>query len=168
MNRAGLRCPQVVKLKKHLLVLSFIGKDGHPAPKLKDVSFNDEESMMAAFNDCQEVTSESMVCMCKVRFQLMTKMYRECRLVHADLSAFNILYWENQCWLIDVSQAVDISHPKSLVFLVRDCQNVVDYFARAGLDHVPTVRELFNRITDLNMETDENFLLQVLFHLFFK
>uniref|UniRef100_A0A914UVP1 Serine/threonine-protein kinase RIO3 n=1 Tax=Plectus sambesii TaxID=2011161 RepID=A0A914UVP1_9BILA len=147
MNRVGIRCPQVVKLKKHVLVLSFIGQDGHPAPKLKDVVFNDQESKLAAFNDCQE---------------LMVRLYRECRLVHADLSEFNLLYWDSKCWMIDVSQAVDLSHPKSLVFLARDCQNIVDYFACAGLDEVPTVRELFNRITDMNIESsDDDFLLQV-------
>ena len=30
------RVPEVVVLKKHVLVMSFIGEDGRPAPKIKD------------------------------------------------------------------------------------------------------------------------------------
>ena len=30
------RVPDAVVLKKHVLVMSFIGEDGRPAPKLKD------------------------------------------------------------------------------------------------------------------------------------
>jgi len=35
MHRAGIRCPRVVLNRKHLLVMTLIGSDGRPAPKLK-------------------------------------------------------------------------------------------------------------------------------------
>lgn len=37
MKEANIPCPDVVALKKHVLVMSFIGKDMLPAPKIKDV-----------------------------------------------------------------------------------------------------------------------------------
>jgi RIO kinase 3 len=35
MHRAGMACPQVVLLRKHVLVMTFLGHDGVAAPKLK-------------------------------------------------------------------------------------------------------------------------------------
>ena len=43
MQRAGIPCPTVVLLKKHILVMSFIGHDQVPAPKLKEVKLSSEE-----------------------------------------------------------------------------------------------------------------------------
>lgn len=37
MKEAGIPCPIVVSLKKHVLVMSFIGDKMTPAPKLKDI-----------------------------------------------------------------------------------------------------------------------------------
>ncbi len=39
----------------------------------------------------------------------MRTMFQECKLVHADLSEFNILYWKGKCVIIDVSQSVETS-----------------------------------------------------------
>lgn len=35
MHSAGLPVPQPILLRSHVLLMSFIGKDGWPAPKLK-------------------------------------------------------------------------------------------------------------------------------------
>lgn len=39
-------------------------------------------------------------------FQAMMKMFTDCNLVHGDLSEFNILYHENDVYIIDVSQVI--------------------------------------------------------------
>lgn len=43
MKKAEVPCPEVVILKKHILVMSFIGKDHVPAPKLKDAVLSSED-----------------------------------------------------------------------------------------------------------------------------
>lgn len=60
-----------------------------------------------------------------VILQAMVKMFHACRLVHADLSEYNILWYEHQCWIIDLGQAVEPNHPHALHFLHRDCTNIV-------------------------------------------
>lgn len=55
-------------------------------------------------------------------------MFHLCRLVHADLSEYNLLYYKKQLYVIDVSQSVEHDHPHALEFLRKDCTNVVDYF----------------------------------------
>lgn len=58
----------------------------------------------------------------------MRRLYRECRLVHADLSEFNMLVHEGSLWIIDVSQSVEQDHPQALEFLRMDCNNVNKFF----------------------------------------
>lgn len=86
MKKVGILCPDVLILKNQMLIMSFIGKDSVPAPKLKDVPLNAAQLIVAY----EEV------------LDMMTKMYKEANLVHADLSEYNILYYEEQCYFIDV------------------------------------------------------------------
>jgi RIO kinase 1 len=50
-------------------------------------------------------------------------------IVHADLSVYNLLWWEEELWIIDVPQAVDIAaNSSALEFLHRDLLNVSGWF----------------------------------------
>jgi len=60
-------------------------------------------------------------------------MYHECKLVHADLSEYNILYHDSHLYIIDVSQSVEHDHPHAFDFLRNDVKNVEDYFGRRGV-----------------------------------
>lgn len=71
-------------------------------------------------------------------------MYEKCKLIHSDLSEYNILWHNDRCHFIDVSQAVEPTHENAFHFLLRDCRNVVSFFKRAGLgDMVMKEEELF-------------------------
>lgn len=108
IQKIGLKCPDLIYLKKHTLVMSFIGKDSIPAPKLKDAILSPEK--------WKSVYKEVV--------DMVHKLYNEGHMIHADLSEYNILWWENKCWLIDVSQAVQPDHEGGLEFLLRDCRNI--------------------------------------------
>ena len=59
-------------------------------------------------------------------------------IAHGDLSAYNMLWWEDRLWFIDFPQAVDIAeNPSGLDFLHRDVLNVCDWFKRRGIEHDP-------------------------------
>lgn len=60
MKKAEIPCPKVVLLKKHILVMSFIGKDHVPAPKLKDVMLSSED-MKSAFEQVLHVRTEVLL-----------------------------------------------------------------------------------------------------------
>jgi len=81
-------------------------------------------------------------------------MYHRCRLVHADLSEYNMLYHKGRVYFIDVSQSVEHDHPNALQFLRMDCTNVTNYFRRAGVMPM-RIKELFDFITDPSI-SDEN------------
>jgi RIO kinase 1 len=92
--------------------MEFVGKNGLAAPRLKDVSLSIEEMQLAY----QKV------------IRLMRRMFQLCLLVHADLSEYNMLWYENEVIIIDVSQSVETHHPRALEFLRMDCTNVTDFF----------------------------------------
>jgi len=73
-------------------------------------------------------------------------LYKVCRLVHADLSEYNILYHEGTLYIIDVSQSVGYEHPCALVFLRMDIKNVGDFFRRKRVDTLSD-RTVFEFIT---------------------
>jgi len=63
----------------------------------------------------------------------MRTMFHQCKLVHADLSEYNILYHEGHLWIIDVSQSVEHDHPSAFDFLRNDIKNVEEFFGRLGV-----------------------------------
>jgi RIO kinase 1 len=151
---AGIPCPEPVYLRLHVLTMGFLGsKKGTPAPKLKDVKFEGDE-----------VEARWM----SLYLQLLGYMrilYQTCRLVHADLSEYNILYHEEKLWIIDVSQSVEHDHPKSLEFLRMDIKNVTDFFGRKGVDTLME-RVTFGFITTIQGGLDQSNMTRTLERLY--
>uniref|UniRef100_A0A8C2KY17 Serine/threonine-protein kinase RIO3 n=1 Tax=Cyprinus carpio TaxID=7962 RepID=A0A8C2KY17_CYPCA len=147
MKKAGIPCPEVVILKKHILVMSFIGKDHVPAPKLKDSTLSSEDMKKAYYQV----------------LNIMQRLYQDCNLVHADLSEYNMLWHDGQVWFIDVSQSIEPTHPHGLEFLFRDCRNVAKFFQKAGVAEALNVFELFNTVSGLQINSDNeaDFLAQI-------
>eukprot|EP01012_Entosiphon_sulcatum_P062201 TRINITY_DN883_c0_g1_i2.p1 TRINITY_DN883_c0_g1~~TRINITY_DN883_c0_g1_i2.p1 ORF type:complete len:517 (-),score=77.12 TRINITY_DN883_c0_g1_i2:32-1582(-) len=134
---AGIPCPSPIVLRQHVLVMDFIGQEGWPAPRLKDAPLDDDKWGR---------------CYLQI-IHLMREMYHKCKLVHADLSEYNILYFKGQCYIIDVSQAVEHFHPNALQFLRKDCANITSFF-KAKLGLVMNIVELFNFVTDVTINED--------------
>ncbi len=109
-----INCPQPYKAYRNVLVMDFIGKDGIPAPRMKDLP---PEKPRKYFKTIKEY---------------MKKMY-ERQLVHADLSEYNILN-AGKPVIIDISTGVLLDHPKAEEFLQRDVRNICSYFRKHGVD----------------------------------
>lgn len=85
--------------------------------------------------------------------RLVRRMYQVCRLVHADLSEYNILYHARGLYVIDVGQSVEHDHPRALEFLRMDVKNVTDFFRRKGVD-VLSERAVFGFVVDPDVSDD--------------
>lgn len=144
LKKAGIPCPEVVTMKKHILVMSFIG-DGYqnPAPKLKDAILTEAE-LICAYDEVVDI---------------MKTMYRDARLVHADFSEYNILWYMGHCVVIDLAQAVEPLHPAALEYLMRDCFNITSFFEKRGVP-VKTKEDLFFEITQLDPLTSNTTMLE--------
>lgn len=131
LSQAGVCAPKPILLRSHVLLMDFIGNDGWPAPKLKDVELNSWKAR-SLYREC---------------IVMMWNMYNKCKLVHADLSEFNLLYHKGEIVVIDVSQSVEHDHPHAYEFLRKDATNITEFFKKHGVA-VMTVKELFDFITD--------------------
>ncbi|KAH7162121.1 RIO1 family-domain-containing protein [Dactylonectria estremocensis] len=132
---AGILCPEPISLKLHVLVMGFLGdRKGWAYPRLRDAVLSGD--------DVEQQWQKLYVQI----LGLMRRIYQVCRLVHADLSEYNILYHKEKLYIIDVSQSVEPDHPRSLEFLRMDIKNVGDFFRRKGVDTLAD-RTIFNFIT---------------------
>ncbi|MGH2536714.1 MAG: RIO1 family regulatory kinase/ATPase [Candidatus Promineifilaceae bacterium] len=114
---AGADVPRPVAHQGNAILMAYVGDEAGPAPALSDVSL-----------PAAQVRPLFERVMANVQRML------DHHLVHADLSAFNILYWEGRLTLIDFPQMVDArKNPNAKAFLERDVRRVCDYFGRQGL-----------------------------------
>jgi len=135
IHTAGIPCPEPINLKLHVLVMGFLGdRKGWAYPRLRDAVLQGDD------------VDQQWRSLYLQLLGTMRKMYQVCRLVHADLSEYNILYHKGTLYIIDVSQSVEPDHPRSLEFLRMDIKNVGDFFRRKGVDTL-TDRAIFNFIT---------------------
>ena len=114
--KAGLRVPKPIYIKNNMLVMEYIGFGPIPAPLLKDIK--DPINIKEVFDEV---------------LQFIKLLYQKAKLVHGDLSEFNILYHNQKPVIIDISQAVSIQHPKADIYLTRDIKNIFNYFEKQGI-----------------------------------
>lgn len=112
---AGVRVPEPVVARDNILIMEFIGDDGEPAPTMREVPPDDPERAL------------------ELIVEYMHRLYTGARLVHGDLSFFNILNHSGEPVIIDVSQAMVLDHPLAMELLERDIKNVARDFKRLGV-----------------------------------
>ncbi|EFX00431.1 serine/threonine-protein kinase rio1 [Grosmannia clavigera kw1407] len=150
LHRAGIPCPFPIQLKVNVLLMSFLGSArGVAYPRLRDVELQPEGDLGVAGGD-DEAASASVARQWRALYlqlvSLMRRLYQVCRLVHADLSEYNILYNAGTLYVIDVSQSVGHDHPQTFDFLRMDIRNVGSFFRRKGVDTLRD-RSVFDFVT---------------------
>ena len=139
IKQASIPCPTPYLLRSHVLIMEHIGdENGRSAIKLKDAILT-EETAAELYREC---------------VLMMWALYNKAKLVHADLSEYNILYRCEHLVLIDVSQAVEHDHPNALLFLRKDCFNISNFFSKKNA-LVMSIKELFALVTNLVIREDE-------------
>ncbi|WP_394352389.1 serine protein kinase RIO [Methanoculleus sp.] len=107
----GIPVPEPLVFDRNILLMEFLGRDEVPYPQLRNAEVEDYGAVY------QQILG------------YVKQLYQEARLIHADLSEYNILYHEKP-YLIDMGQAVTLDHPRAPVFLIRDIKNLNRYFSR--------------------------------------
>jgi RIO kinase 1 len=118
----GADVPKPIAQRGNTILMEYIGDDWGPAPTLSEISITGAEAQPLFERVMENV-------------RLMLRRH----LVHGDLSAYNILYWEGEITIIDFPQMVDArKNQNALTFFQRDVQRVCEYFVQHGAEADPT------------------------------
>lgn len=128
LYKAGATIPRPLAHNGNAILMEYLGEPQQPASALQHIQLAPDE-VYPTFASLMD------------NIQLCLKH----NVVHGDLSAYNILYWDGKVTIIDFPQAVDPrfnSHAYNL--LLRDIDNICKYIGRYGLRRDAT--ELANRL----------------------
>jgi RIO kinase 1 len=115
LQKFHVNAPKPQIAKENILVMEFIGtKEGEAAPKLKDSHIEDIHQFYAALT------------------QNIARML-EAKLIHGDLSDYNILVKDDRPVIIDVGQIIPTTHPNAKMFYERDLNNLLKVLHRHGM-----------------------------------
>mmetsp|Transcript_23600 Transcript_23600/g.53578 ORF Transcript_23600/g.53578 Transcript_23600/m.53578 type:complete len:740 (+) Transcript_23600:248-2467(+) len=139
-SRAGCRVPQPLHHKENVLFMRFLGDNGWPSPQLREIEIKLGSKKWTVFY-------------CQILVQ-MRRLYHCARLVHADLSEYNILVCPTyqtakgepkpisdrtdddealQTVIIDFGQAVEVNHSQADAWLRRDIETIHKFFTKKGI-----------------------------------
>ena len=118
LHAAGALVPKPVARGPNAILMEYMGEAETPAPTLNHVSLDKDEA--------QELFDQLVR---SVEIMLANN------LVHGDLSAFNVLYWEGEVRIIDFPQAVNVERNQHAHRIFeRDIERLCSYFQRQGVN----------------------------------
>lgn len=112
-RKANVRVPTPLTCLHHIIVMEYIGDD-YNAPQLKDQWPDDKEAFFE-------------------HILLYMKRLYGARLIHGDLSEYNILNYHGAPVFIDFSQATTTKNPNAQELLRRDIKNICNFFKKMGV-----------------------------------
>lgn len=116
-HAAGVTVPYPVEFTGDGTLMQLVGDDGVAAPRLVSARLPHHQ-------------------LARAHAQLVDDLRTLVRagMVHADLSAYNVLWWRGRPWIIDLPQAVDlVVNPHGFDLLHRDVTRLSTWFARHGV-----------------------------------
>lgn len=121
--RAGVRVPTPARRVDNMFTMRFLGDETN-ARQLKDVELVNPEAIMRQV------------------LEIIEHLLLDACVIHGDLSQYNLLLFNDNVFVIDFPQAVDLSSrvnrpgrfERARPLLLRDLENVGRYFAKYGLD----------------------------------
>lgn len=117
LHAAGADVPQPFASSDNAILMEYVGDGNFPAPALSQVRL----APHAARSFFERLIHN---------IELMLAHDR----VHGDLSAYNVLFWDDAIKIIDLPQAVNpYLNADAFTLLARDVERVCAYFARYGL-----------------------------------
>ena len=164
-HRAKVPVPTPLDYKQNVLFMRFMGNDGWPAPQIREIDMRKgSKKWLVLYNQIMES---------------IRRLYVKGRLVHGDLSEYNILIapvfqvenfiasedgeetpaYELQTVLIDFGQAIDSRHPQAEELLERDISRVKEFFEKQGITtmSVKDAMEFVTTSISVDDEEEENY-----------
>jgi RIO kinase 1 len=117
LHAAGARVPKTYGVSSNAIIMDYLGERAIAASNLTSVTLEPREAQ-SLFDKVID----------NIRIMLAEEV------VHGDLSAYNILYWEGDFTIIDFPQATNPwKNPHARSFFDRDVTRVCEHFAQHGV-----------------------------------
>jgi RIO kinase 1 len=113
LNNLGANVPKVYAHSDNAILMQFLGEGANPAPRLTEITLTKSQA--------REV------------FQILLRtivLLLEINMVHGDLSAYNILWFEEKPYIIDFPQALELRNSSAYAKLNKDLDNMNSYFRK--------------------------------------
>ncbi len=115
--KAGGAVPQPIAAGENAVLMGYVGDDRTAAPALNEIRLEPDEAGSLFQNVLDNI-------------ELMLQH----GMIHGDLSAYNILYWQGEITFIDFPQVTDVhSNPQADFIFRRDITRICDYFKQQGV-----------------------------------
>lgn len=125
---AGVSVPEPITVSENTILMAYVGDLDLPAPNLTETTLTHREA-----RDAFDAIIEDV--------ERMLSVGR----IHADLSAYNVLYWNHRAVLIDFPQAISPDeNSEAWDIFRRDVARICEHFTRYGIRTHP--RQLAKRI----------------------
>jgi RIO kinase 1 len=112
LHQVGAKVPRPIAQDRNVILMEYIGEEHNPAPTLNTVTLSPVEA-----RSLFDLLIENIHLMLSHNF------------IHADLSAYNVLYWNGDVRIIDFPQVVDpFRNPNGFAILERDVKRICQYF----------------------------------------
>jgi RIO kinase 1 len=131
LHAAGVVVPEPIAVGENAILMQHIGDEYITAPTLHEVSLDADEAKPLFHTLLEQI--ERMLA---------------AGMIHADLSAYNVLYWQGEICLIDFPQVTDsLNNSNARAIFFRDVQRICEYFAVQGVKSNPRglANTLWNR-----------------------
>jgi len=141
LHAAGADVPEPLAAHDNALVMDYLGEPGVSAPTLHGVRLDPDEAPALLQRIMRNV-------------EIMLSL----GMVHGDLSAYNVLYWQGQILLIDFPQVVNSTRNRAArQLLLRDVTRVCQYFRPYGIvsDPESIVEDLWYRYAEDAITSEE-------------
>lgn len=125
-KKAKISSPEPITFLNNIIVEECIHTKEDIAPKLKD---KPPKNNKLFFNRI---------------IRDMKRLY-DFKIVHADLSSFNILNHDEKPVFIDFSQSTTLKHSQATLYLKRDVHNIITFFKKYG--YIADKEKILNKIT---------------------
>lgn len=121
--REGAAVPQPIGAGENAILMGFQGDAQRAAPTLSEVGLEPDEA--------ETLFQEALR-----NIELMLRL----DVIHGDLSAYNMLYWEGKITVIDFPQVSSVeTNSQARFILQRDIMRTCEYFQRQGVCCDPAV-----------------------------
>jgi len=118
LYEAGASVPQPLARGDNAILMTYIGDADFPAPMLNSIELELDEARRLF-----EIVLENIEIMLGNR------------IIHGDLSAYNILYWEGEITIIDFPQAINPEQNRNAFSIFeRDVKRICEYFSKQGIE----------------------------------